>query len=227
MNRTLPPGDCGYRSGDSRGSHRSAGALPRAIGLVSGVAYPPERATPPGRNPAARCNRRCFRSGFDGVAAFTVLPLRGRHREAHFLADGSREEAAQRVRLPGSGFKEFLGSSAVGPLQQVEDSGRLASFPGVVSRASWRFLLGSGLLSRLSLDGRDVRATCATSGLFRSLSLRRCFRLFCGHVVSFCGNHRVTTSITLKALESKRNQRWRMVGDDRPLASQIASECVR
>jgi hypothetical protein len=47
------------------------------------------------------------------------------------------------------------------------------------------------------------------------------------HIFSLGGNHRVTTSITLKALESKRNQRWRMIGDDRPIASQVASECVR
>jgi hypothetical protein len=73
VNRTLPPGDCGYRNGDPRRPHRFAGALPRAIGLVSGVAHPPERATPPGRNPAARCKRRRFKSGFDGVAALAVL----------------------------------------------------------------------------------------------------------------------------------------------------------
>ena len=229
MNRALQPGDCRHRSGDSRGPYRSAGAMSGAIGLVSGVAHPPERETPPGRSLAARCNWLCFRSGFDGVAPLPVLPLCGRHREAHFLANGPRKEAAQRMRLPGSGSKEFLGGGSARPFQQVEDSGRLASLTGVVSCASWRFLLGRGLLPRFSLGSRDVRATCAGRGLFRGLRLGRCFRLFCGHVVSFCGNHRLTTSITLKASESKRNQRWRTSGDGMligPLYPQLAANGI-
>jgi hypothetical protein len=45
------------------------------------------------------------------------------------------------------------------------------------------------------------------------------------------GDYRVTTSITLKALESKLNQRRATMGDGMAmlsvLAAQIASECVR
>src|ERR1700722_4453828 len=142
MNRTLPPGDCGHRSGDSHGSHRSAGALPGAIGLVSGVTHSPERATPPGWNPAARRNWRPYKSAFDRIAALAVLPLGGRNRQAHLLADGPGKESAQGMRLPAGRFEQFLCGRPAWPLQQVKDCGCFTALADVVSRTSWRFLLG-------------------------------------------------------------------------------------
>jgi hypothetical protein len=41
-------------------------------------------------------------SGFDRVAALFVLAFRGGDRQAHFLANGARQEPSQRMRLPGS-----------------------------------------------------------------------------------------------------------------------------
>jgi hypothetical protein len=38
MNHTLPPGDCGNRKADPKRAPGSPGTLPRAFGLVGGVA---------------------------------------------------------------------------------------------------------------------------------------------------------------------------------------------
>jgi hypothetical protein len=45
MNYTLPPGDCGHRSGDTRRQSGPARALPGAVGLVAGVTTAPSPAT--------------------------------------------------------------------------------------------------------------------------------------------------------------------------------------
>jgi hypothetical protein len=176
-----------------------------------------EQETPPGRSPAARCRRERVGSGFHSVAALPVFALCGGDGQAHFLPHGSRKEPAQRVRLIGSRFKQFLGGSSARSLQQGQDRGGFAALPGVVSRASGRFLFRGGLLTRLTLGGRDVRASCVSTGLFRGLRLGRRFRLFCSRVVSLGADYRVTRSITPKAPESKPNQSWRTFGDAAPL----------
>ncbi len=227
MNRTLPPGDRGHRSGDSHGSHRSAGALPGAIGLVSGVTHSPERATPPGWNPAARRNWRPYKSAFDRIAALAVLPLRGNNGQAHFLTNGSRKEAAQRMRLPASGFEQLLSTGSARPFQQFEDGRGFAALACVVSCASRRFLLRGGLLSRLGFGGRSVRATCASSGLFRRLRIRCCFRLFCGHVVSLGGDYRdhMNCSGRSEMQVNSVNPAGRWDGDADPQMSPDVSPC--
>ena len=195
-----------------------------------------KRKTPPGRSPAARCERRC-KLGFDGVAALAVFAPRGNDGQTHLLPDGARKESAKGMRLPVGRLKQFLGGGSARPLQQFEDRCGFAAFAGVVSRAFGRFLLRGGLLPGLALGGRDVLATCGSGGLFRGLSLSRCgggchFGLFCGrfHVFSLRGDYRVTTSITLKAPESKRNQSWRMPGDGPlmlPKLAQMSSGVLR
>ena len=156
------------------------------------------------------------------MAALPVLALGGRDGQPHLLADGPGQEPAQGMRQPASRFEQFLGGYSAGPLQQIEDRRCLAAVPGTGGflSAFGRFLGWGSLLPRLGLGGRNGRATCANSGLFRGLRLgrrsaRRCFRLLCDrfHVFSLGGDYRVTTSITQKALESKRNQPWRMLGD--------------
>lgn len=47
MNRTLRPRAHGNRVADSLRSSRSAGIVPRAVGLVGGIADSPERKAPP------------------------------------------------------------------------------------------------------------------------------------------------------------------------------------
>ena len=89
MNPTLPPRDRLDRGRASCWQSRRRGTVPGAVRLVGGAAYPPERQTPPGRSPAARCDRSGKRSGFDRVGALAVLALRGGDRQAHFLSDGT------------------------------------------------------------------------------------------------------------------------------------------
>lgn len=174
-----------------------------------------KRKTPPGRNPAARCELQGCGSGFDRVAAFAVLALGGRNCQPHLFAQRPADEAPEGMRLPGSHLEQIFGGGSARPLQHIDNRRRFTILSGVVSRAPWCFLLWSGLLPRLGLNRRDVGATCASGGLFGGLRLGRRFRLFYSrnHVVSLGGDYRVTTSITLKAPESKQNQRWRMVGD--------------
>ena|ERR1035437_5534043 len=78
-------------------------------------------------------------SGFDGVAALAVLALCGCHGQALLLADGARQESAQRMRLPVRRLEQLLCGSSARPLQQVEDRGGFATFPRVVSGAPRRF----------------------------------------------------------------------------------------
>jgi hypothetical protein len=157
MNRALPPGDRGDRSGAESRKWGYTGSMLSALGLVGGGVAHPERKTPPGVNPAARCERKGSVSGFDGVAALSVLALGGRNGQAHFLPYGSRKETTQGMRLPTGRFEQFLGGGAARPLQQVQDGRGFAALTGVVSCAFGRFLLRAGLLPRLTLGGRDVR----------------------------------------------------------------------
>jgi hypothetical protein len=75
--------------------------------------------------------------------------------EPHFLAHRSRKESAQRMRLPASGFQQFLRSDAARPLQQFEDRRRLTAVAGAGGflSAFGRFLGWGGLLPPLPLPG--------------------------------------------------------------------------
>src|SRR5207249_4259628 len=78
------------------------------------------------------------------------------------------------MRLPSGGFHQFLQGCPARPLQQFQDFGGLATVAGGTALlfALRRFLARAGLLPRLRLLRRNVRATCASWGLFRSFRLR-------------------------------------------------------
>jgi len=188
MNRALLPRDSDGRSGAPGGQSGHRRSLPSAFRLVRRIANPPERTTPPSGGPAARCGGNRKRSGFDGIAALPVLALRGCHSQAHLLPNRARQEPANRMGLPAGRFHQLLAGNAARPLEQFEDRLGLAAFAGALLLGSFprtgcfwlrgrfgRFLGWAGLLPRLPLLRRDVRATCATTGLLGRLRLgRRC-----------------------------------------------------
>jgi hypothetical protein len=161
VNRVLPPGDRGRRSGDSSGSPGSAGIVSGAVGLVGGVADPPERETPPGGSPAARHGGKRLPSGVQRIAALAVLALCGRDCQPHLLSHSARQESTEGMRLPVRQLQQLFGGRSAGSLKQFEDRRGFTAFPDVVSCAPGRFLLRAGLLPRLDLGGRkrwrDVR----------------------------------------------------------------------
>jgi hypothetical protein len=121
--------------------------------------------TPPISDSAVR-REELRRSGFDGVAAFPIVTFGRGDRQAHFLGYRARQEAADRVRLPAGRLHEFLRSDAAGLLQQAQDLGGLAPIPGTAGfRAAFgRLLSRGGLLARLGLRRRNLRATFAQGG---------------------------------------------------------------
>ncbi len=201
MNRAVPPGDRGHRSGTARRESRRGRVVPGVVRLVGGTPHPPRRKTPPRLNPAARCVRKGCESGFNGVATLSVFALGGSDRQTHLLADSPGQEPANRMRLPASRFAQFLGTNAARPLQQFEHSWRSCcrrgrnppSFrPCALWAFSWR-----GPFTRLRLLRPDAGATCASAGLFGGFRLRSyasgCrFRRFYNrcHVVSLRGDYR-------------------------------------
>jgi len=243
MNRALPPRDRGDRNRNRYGQSRSARIVYGAFGLVSGTAAHPKRGTPPNVNPAASRSGTRSGSGFDRVAAFSVLALRGLDVDTHFLPERARKKSAHRMRLPASRFHQFLSRRAAGAPQQIDNLGCLAAVSGGIGflRALTRFgrfLGGGGLLPRLSLLRRTVRATCANTGAFRGLRLGRTgclrrLRLFCDarHGFSLRGGHRVddmdhSVRPRLQAKSERPGQRrWKRPGSGLP--TQIASGCVR
>ena len=142
MNRALPPGDRGYRSGTARRQSRCGRVVPGAFRLIVRASRTPERRTPPELNPAARRNIPRWVSGFDRVTALAVLALCGNDVETHLLANRPRQEATRRMRLPAGGFHQFLRRRSARPLQQFQDRGCLAAVAGGIA-----FLFGLGALS--------------------------------------------------------------------------------
>jgi len=75
--------------------------------------------------------------------------------------------------LPAGCLHDFGQRGSVRSLQQIDDLRCFTSFlcrPRLFGGLG-RFLGGLGLLGRLGFGGRNVRATCASVGLFRGLSL--------------------------------------------------------
>jgi len=157
-----------------------------------------KKGTPPGSNPAARGEQNGWGSGFDGIGSFAVLSFRGRDRQAHLLANGSRQKTTYAMRLPTSRLHQLGQASSVGSFQQIENLGGFAAVPGLTSlfRGLGRLLGGLGLLGRLALSGPNVGALLASAGLlagFRLLASRLGGSGFfngCVHVISFRGNRR-------------------------------------
>jgi hypothetical protein len=77
------------------------------------------------------------------------------------------------MRLPTSYLHQFSQSGSVRPLQQIEDGRGFATIPrpALLLRGLRRFLRGAGLLGRLTLRGRNVRALLASAGLFAGFGL--------------------------------------------------------
>lgn len=204
MNRALPPGDRGHRSGTDHGQCRRSGVVPGAFGLVGRASHPPEREKPPRRNPGGQCKQIGWFLAVDRVPALAVLALDGRDGQAHFLTQRSADESAYTVGLPVRRFHDLGQRSAILALQQVKDRLGLAA---LVSAGGFlrgfgrfgRFLGGGSLLPRLGFLGRNGRATWRTGGLFGGFGLlvRRCgrggcvfFRIRRHLICSFSGDHR-------------------------------------
>src|ERR1035441_2172921 len=146
--------------------------VPR-VGGLAGRTKAPARGTdkekPPRRNPGGQKESNRWASAFDRVAALPALALGGRDRQPHLLAQGARQEPADRVRLPAGGFPEFRPCSAAGASQQVEDLGGFAALAGTSClllgrlgrRRAFVGLLGrGGLLARPGLGQRNVGPVC-------------------------------------------------------------------
>ena len=161
-----------------------------------------KRETPPGRNPAARCERNRANSGFDGIAALAVLALGGRDGQAHLLADRAGQEPAHGMRLPAGGFHAVpcwwlrpAASAGPGSWRSCCRRGRLGlAFFALLGA----FLAGVAFFPALALAGATLRATCAQRWPFWWLSARlragvgrfRFLLCRCHDVFSFGGDYR-------------------------------------
>src|SRR6266568_8787228 len=107
-----------------------------------------------GEAPAAQGNRGSENSGFDGVAALSIGGLGRSYSQGHLLAQRAGQEAANRVGLPVCGFHQFGQGGAAGPLQQVQDFGRLGTCAGTHA-GGWLGRLHAffGLGSQPPVDG--------------------------------------------------------------------------
>ena len=208
MNRSrpLPPRDRSHRNRVARGQSGLARPAAGALGLVGRASHPPERATPPGVNPAARDQESVGQSTFDRVSALPVVALAGRHGQAHLLSHGPGQESPEGMRLPTSGFEQFPGGHTALAPKEIQDLGRFTAFAGNAGfpalgflRACGLFLGWGGLLPHLPLLGRNGRVTwrtCALAGSFgmRARGRRGGIRIFFGncrvHVFSLRGDHR-------------------------------------
>src|ERR1035437_1806749 len=136
-----------------------------------------------GRNRAGSRNLRAMLLA-DGVPALPVRALGGRDRQLQLLADGSGEEAPERMRLPAGGLHQFLQGGAVGAFEQVQDLGGLAALADTFSFGRFGFLgrLGGLLvlgrrcglgLAALTAFAAPRRALLRAGSLLRGALLRR------------------------------------------------------
>jgi len=173
-------------------------SLPRSKRITIGT-----KEKPPRQDPGGEKKRTVSASTLQGVATFSILD-RGRDLETHLLSEHTGNETAYRVSLPASGFHEIGPGGAGRALQQIEDLGRFATFPGtlpVLGRlcAHVGFLRRGGLLSRLAFGGRRVPRLCANTPAFRrgrlggrggNLGVRGLFWNFVHCVFSLSGDDR-------------------------------------
>src|ERR1035441_8125291 len=134
----------------------------------AGIEYTSTKARR-GRDRAGRRNLRAMLLA-EGVAALPVLALGGRDRQPQLLADGSGEEAPERMRLPAGGLHQFLQGGAVGAFEQVQDLGGLAALADTLSFGRCGFLgrLG-GLLGLGRRCGLGLAALAAFLAFGRAL----------------------------------------------------------
>src|SRR5216683_3731262 len=108
----------------------------------------------------------------EAVNALPILALVRLDLEAQFLANGARQEAADRGALPAGGLRQLLQRGAARPFQEVQNlfglaplvrSARLVRGLGAL-RAFSALLRRCWLLPRLGLRGRNVGATWRNPG---------------------------------------------------------------
>jgi hypothetical protein len=111
---------------------------------------------------------------FDRVTALPVLGFHGSEAQTQFLSDGPRQEAAHGMRLPTRCLHQLLQRGSAILLQKLQYLCSFAAVPRAFDLfpALGRFLAFSGLLPRLRLLGRNVRALCASTGAFLGFRLR-------------------------------------------------------
>lgn len=144
-----------------------AGAGRQAEAVITDACRPDretKRATPPGQLPGgAQWAEDGEDSGFDGVAVLPVLGFGRSDLEAHLLAHGPRQEAADRMWLPVGRFHELLQRGPVRTPEQPEDLSSFAPLtyarrlrPAGHLRGFGSPLAGGGLLPGLRLGWRNT-----------------------------------------------------------------------
>ena len=135
----------------------------------------------------------------DAVNSRAVFALGGTHREPHLLAQGTTDEAADAVRLPGRGVHDLGERGALGPLDQGKDGSGLAALAdapslrlrGFLGRFGGLFgrgrLLGLGCGGGLGFAALGAflalgRALLGAGPLLRGGFLRRNVRALCRNV---------------------------------------------
>ena len=180
MNRALPPGDRGHRSGTTLGESRRSGLVPRACRLGGRTPPSPEREKPPRRNPGRQCTQNVWLLSLDRVPPLAVLALDGHDGKPHFLAQRSADRIRVHCGAASCCLHDHRQRAAILPFQEVEDLARFCCRRGdrwlFWPWAFGRFLGRAGLLPRLALFRRNVRATWRTAGLFSCFRLLVCKR---------------------------------------------------
>src|SRR5277367_2728700 len=98
---------------------------------------------------AAEAGRRKVMLAADRIPAFVVFALGGCYGQPHLLADGTRQEAPNRMRLPAGSFHQFLACYATGSFKQFQNLVSLAAFAGLGGFHGFgRVFWGGGLLGR-------------------------------------------------------------------------------
>jgi len=132
----------------------------------------PDKEKPPRRCPGGETSANWCFSALECVAARTILDLRGRDGQAHFLAEDARDESAHRMRLPAGGFHEIGTGGAARALQQAKELGGLATQGGRSRRLGRLGRLPAAvglprpgrLYGRLALGWRDAARVSGDAG---------------------------------------------------------------
>ncbi len=112
-------------------------------------------------------------SGLDGIRTLAISALVESTVRPIFLLR-SPKGSHERVGLPARGLHQLGQRGSVGPFQQVQTLAALLPSRCALSLGGLgRFLRGAGLLGRLPLLGRNVRALLANRAFFWLSAFRR------------------------------------------------------
>ena len=118
-----------------------------------------------------------WRSALDGVAALAILALGGCDSQPHFLADRTGQKAAHRMRLPASGFDQFLRRGAPGRFSRSRTlavllPSRAPAFAGLAFLGALApFLAGVVFFPDLGFEDATCARRGASTGLFGGFRL--------------------------------------------------------